>query len=43
MGASSEQRHECRVCGTVFGSSEELSAHSDTHYIKTEGQEDQTR
>ena len=43
MGASSEQRHECRVCGAVFGSVDELSAHSGTHYKTTEGQGDQTR
>ena len=43
MGASSEKKHECRVCGAVFSSAEELSDHSDVHYTKTEGQEDQTR
>jgi hypothetical protein len=43
MGSSSEQKHECRVCGAVFSSAQQLSDHSDTHYTKTEGQEDQTR
>ena len=43
MGSSSEQKHECKVCGAVFSSAEQLSDHSATHYTKTEGQEDQTR
>jgi hypothetical protein len=43
MGASSEQKHECRVCGAVFSSAKQLSDHSDIHYTTTEGQEDQTR
>jgi hypothetical protein len=43
MGSSSEQKHECKVCGAVFPSAEQLSDHSDAHYTKTEGQEDQTR
>jgi hypothetical protein len=42
MGSSSEQKHECKLCGAVFSSAEELSNHSDTHYTKTE-EEDQTR
>ncbi|MDQ3718214.1 MAG: C2H2-type zinc finger protein [Thermoproteota archaeon] len=43
MGSSSEQKHECKICGAVFSSAEQLSDHSATHYTKTEGQEDQTR
>jgi hypothetical protein len=31
MGASSEQEHECRVCGAVFSSADQLSKHADTH------------
>jgi hypothetical protein len=36
MGSSSEQKHECRVCGAVFSSAEQLSDHSDTHSAKTD-------
>ena len=43
MGASSEQKHECRVCGRVFNSVKELSEHDDTHYTATEGPDHQTR
>ena len=41
MGSSSEQNHECKVCGAVFSSAEQLSDYSATHYTNTEGQEDQ--
>lgn len=38
-GASSEQKHECKICGEVFSPSKQLSDHhSTTHYTKKEGQ-----
>jgi hypothetical protein len=50
MGASSDQKYECRICGAVFNSNEELSRHNNNNdssehdrYTTTEGSEDQTR